>query len=108
MFTPVCKLADLQEEGELYRYDVAEKPLLVLRFRGSIYVANSICTHEEADLSLGMFGDGVVTCPLHGAKFQVIDGKVILGPDGSPASEIPSLKVYPVKVENGEVYIDLG
>ena len=56
--------------------------LLVVQFQGSDFVTDSTCTHEEADLSLGMFSDGVVTCPLHRARFKVESGDVISGPDG--------------------------
>jgi nitrite reductase/ring-hydroxylating ferredoxin subunit len=106
MFTAVCKVSDLQE-GELYRFDIGELPLLVVRFGGKIFATNSICTHEEADLSLGMFGEGVVTCPLHRAKFRIESGEVLSGPDGGPPSEIPRLKVYVTKIENGELFVDL-
>ncbi len=55
--------------------------LLVVRFDGAVFVTDSICTHEEADLSLGMFDSGVVKCPLHGAKFKVNSGEVVSGPE---------------------------
>jgi nitrite reductase/ring-hydroxylating ferredoxin subunit len=106
MFASVCKISELTE-GELFRFDVQEKPLLVVAFGGSYFVTDSICTHEEADLSLGMFSGGVVTCPLHRAKFQMEDGAVVSGPDGGPSDSINSLKVYKTKVENGELYADL-
>jgi 3-phenylpropionate/trans-cinnamate dioxygenase ferredoxin component len=94
-------------EGELFRFDVGDKPLLVVMFEGKVFVTDSICTHEEADLSLGMFADGVVTCPLHRAMFRVESGRVVSGPDGSASGSIRQLKVYPVRVENGYVLADL-
>jgi 3-phenylpropionate/trans-cinnamate dioxygenase ferredoxin component len=106
MFTPICEVSELQE-GELYRFDIGDKPLLVVRFDVSIVVADSICTHEEADLSLGMFSDGTVTCPLHRAKFKLEDGSVISGPDGGDPSEIKSLKLYQTRVEDGKLFADL-
>ena len=106
MFTFICKTTEISE-GELYRFDVGEKPLLVTIFDGSYFVTDSICTHEEADLTLGMFSSGTLTCPLHRAKFDVTTGTVLSGPDGSEPSSIPSLKVYPSKVENGDLFADL-
>jgi len=108
MFVPLCKVADLREEGELYRFDVRDKPLLVVKFNGSVFVTDSTCTHQEADLSLGMFDQGIVKCPLHGAEFRLDDGDVISGPDGGSPSEIPKLRVYHVKIENGMVLVDLS
>ncbi len=106
MFAAICALSEL-EEGELYRFDIAEKALLVIKFNKAIFVTDSICTHEEADLSLGMFADGIVTCPLHRARFRMQDGTVLSGPDGGSAEEISKLKVYPTKIENGVLFADL-
>lgn len=106
MFAPICKIDELQE-GELYRFDVHDKPLLVVKFEGNFFVTNSICTHEEADLSLGMFGDGIVTCPLHRAKFKIQSGEVVSGPDGTSPESIQKLTVYAIKAENGQLYADI-
>ena len=106
MLTRICKVSEIQD-GELYRFDVKDKALLVVQFQGSFFVTDSTCTHEEADLSLGMFSAGVVTCPLHRARFDVETGDVISGPDGGPATEIPKLKAYPTRVEGGELFADL-
>ena len=91
MFTRICKVSEIQD-GELYRFDVKDKALLVIKYQGSFSVSDTTCTHEEADLSLGMFNGGVVTCPLHRAKFDVETGDVISGPDGGPPTGIPKLK----------------
>ena len=106
MFTFVCKTSEINE-GELFRFDVQDRALLVTLFQGSYFVTDSICTHEEADLSLGMFSHGDLSCPLHRAKFDVKTGTVLSGPDGSDPASIPSLKVYSSKVENGELFADL-
>lgn len=106
MFKTICKVSELNE-GELYRFDVQDKALLVVKFSESIFVSDTICTHEEADLSLGIFRDGIITCPLHGAKFRVEDGEVVSGPDGGPPSEITRLRVYLTKIENGELLADI-
>jgi 3-phenylpropionate/trans-cinnamate dioxygenase ferredoxin component len=91
----------------MYRFDVVNKALLVVKSAGKFFATDSICTHEEADLSLGMFSDGVISCPLHNAKFRVNSGEVLSGPDGSSPDKISKLKVYGTKVENGELYVDL-
>ncbi|HXQ92872.1 MAG TPA: Rieske 2Fe-2S domain-containing protein [Nitrososphaerales archaeon] len=106
MFTRICKVSEIRDD-ELYRFDVKDKALLVVQFQGSYFVTDSTCTHEEADLSLGMFSDGVVTCPLHRARFKVESGDVVSGPDGGSDTEIPKLKAYTTRVEDGELWADL-
>jgi 3-phenylpropionate/trans-cinnamate dioxygenase ferredoxin component len=107
MYSEVCKLSDLREE-ELNRFDIGDLALLVVKFDDKVFVTNSICTHEEADLSLGMFNEGVVTCPLHRARFRIDDGQVLSGPDEGIPGEIATLKTYKSKIEDGRVLAELG
>ena len=91
----------------MYRFEVQDRPLLVVRLGDLFYVSDSICTHEEADLSLGMLMGDVVTCPLHRAKFELGSGKVLQGPDGSDPATIPPLKTFSTKVEDGKLFADI-
>ncbi len=72
-----------------------------------MYAADSTCTHEEADLSLGMLTGEVLTCPLHQAKFNIETGQVLSGPNGDDPETIPNLRTYVVKVEESEVYVGI-
>lgn len=106
MFSRVCKESEINE-GEVYRFDVGGKPLLVTKVEDKYIVTQAICTHEEADLTLGILLGGSITCPLHQAKFELDSGRVISGPDGDSPDSIKPLQVYPSRVENGELLVDL-
>ncbi|MGH2637701.1 MAG: Rieske (2Fe-2S) protein [Rhabdochlamydiaceae bacterium] len=106
MFVKICKVSEIQD-GELYRFDISEKSLLVTRMGERFFVTSSICTHEEADLSLGMFSEGVITCPLHRAKFEVQSGRVVEGPNGEDSGSIRKLGVFNTRIENGEIWVDI-
>ncbi|MDG6907445.1 MAG: Rieske 2Fe-2S domain-containing protein [Nitrososphaerota archaeon] len=106
MFIRICAASEVLE-GELYRFEVDSKTLLVVR-RGVKFVATSAtCTHEEADLTLGIFTGKTITCPLHQAKFDLETGSVLKGPNNDSASSISSLKVYDIKVQNGDLFADI-
>ncbi|MHB8567431.1 MAG: Rieske (2Fe-2S) protein [Nitrososphaerales archaeon] len=107
MYSRVCKVNEISVEGEMYRFDVNDRPLLVTRLGDEYYATDSICTHEEADLSLGILSQDVVTCPLHQARFELKTGKVLSGPDGSDPDSLPALRIYQTKVENGELLIEI-
>jgi len=47
---------------------------------GAYYALNNACTHRGGSLSDGDFNGNQVTCPLHGAVFNVITGAVVEGP----------------------------
>ena len=106
VFTRICKISEIQD-AELYRYEIGEKTLLVARSEGKFEVTGAVCTHEEADLTLGIFTGKTITCPLHQAKFNLESGAVLSGPDGHSPDSIPALKIYSTKVENGDLFADL-
>ncbi|WP_375240539.1 nitrite reductase small subunit NirD [Polaribacter sp.] len=67
------------------------------------YACQNVCPHKmEMVLSRGMIGDdkGIpkVACPLHKKTFSLEDGSNLTGDDLKIAT-------YPVKIEDGNVYI---
>jgi len=71
--------------------------------KGEWYATQNLCPHKrEMILSRGIIGDesGVpkVACPMHKKTFSLLTGENLNG-------EEDTLKVYPVKVEDGFVYI---
>ena len=68
---------------------------------GSFYAINDVCTHENFLLSGGELFDLQVECPQHGSRFNLQTGAVT----GLPA--VVPTKVYPVEIENGDVYVDV-
>jgi nitrite reductase/ring-hydroxylating ferredoxin subunit len=106
LFVSVCGTSEIHE-GELYEFDIQDKSLLVVRISDEFFVTDSTCTHAEADLSLGLIDDHVITCPLHRAKFAVRTGEVLSGPDGAAPASIKTLRVYSTKIENGMLLADI-
>ncbi|MDT7877330.1 MAG: Rieske 2Fe-2S domain-containing protein [Candidatus Caldarchaeales archaeon] len=100
----ICNLRDIPEGG-MTKIDLGEKQVLVAKVGGRVYVADHLCTHEEADLSLGILEGDVVRCPLHGARFRISDGGVVEGPEGEPPESIPPLRTYKAVIVGDEVYL---
>lgn len=59
----------------------------------------SRCTHRQGPLSEGKLDGETVTCPWHGAQFNVCTGAVLRGPATDP------LKTYEVLVEGDDVRV---
>jgi Rieske Fe-S protein len=53
---------------------------------------STICTHQGCDAAVTTAN--IIECPCHQSRFNV-DGSVINGPEGAPASSIRSLAVLP-------------
>jgi 3-phenylpropionate/trans-cinnamate dioxygenase ferredoxin component len=107
LFVKVCNNISELEESDLSRLEVNGKSVMIARVGERIYATDVWCTHEQADLSLGIFRDCVVKCPLHGAEFDVATGCVVRGPNGEDPSAISCLKTYASEVRANELWIDL-
>lgn len=113
-FTPVGAAGDFTE-GTMKTVNAGEHEVLLARSGGAYYAADSRCPHMGARLSEGKLEGTVVTCPRHGSRFDLRDGQVVrwLKGDGllTKAAAIikppHTLKVYPVKVENGQVLVQI-
>lgn len=89
-------------EDEAMAAGPADRPVALCRSGGQLYAVHNVCTHQFALLSDGYVEEGVIECPLHQGRFDLKTGKALCAPVTEP---VPT---YPVKVENGKVYVDLG
>lgn len=86
-------------EGAALGVAVGEVKIGLFRVGERCHAVSDICTHAFALLSEGWQEGAVIECPLHQATFDLTTGKCL----GPPAEE--DLKVFDVKVENGDVYV---
>jgi len=75
------------------------REIVVCRTKDGIYAVDNICTHADARLSEGRLRGNRLLCPLHGAAFDVRDGRVL----GAPAT-VP-LVSYPVRITGDRVEV---
>jgi nitrite reductase/ring-hydroxylating ferredoxin subunit len=97
----VARLDEL-EDGHLVLVERAGKRLAVARAGNAVYAFDDTCTHQGGPLSGGKVVGGKLVCPWHGWSFDVRTGVCLFPRRGAPVS------VYPVRVENGDVYVELG
>ena len=72
--------------------EVQGKEIALFNIGGEYFAIDNMCTHEEASLADGEISGFEVTCPLHGAKFDVRSGQVL----GPPAYD--DVTSYPVRM----------
>lgn len=92
--------------GKTKKVQLNGKEVLVANVGGNYYAIGARCTHKNGDLSQGSLEGNVVTCPNHGAKFDVTTGKVVSPPKmGLFHSKIADESTYLVKIENEDILI---
>ena len=79
---------------------LGKKIALIRRCDGSFLATEIGCKHQGADLSLGKFDGMVVTCPLHGWRYDLESGKCL-------NHSSPDLRRYGVRLEGEEIYLSL-
>lgn len=90
-------------DDEAVGFEADGREIVLCRVEGEICALAGICTHEDLPLEGGTVEDGVLTCPWHGAQYDVRTGRVLALPAIRP------VEVYPVRVDDeGRVHVELG
>ncbi len=102
-----CKAEDVPANGGVcVKYGDQQIALFNFTRRGEWYATQNMCPHrQQMAISRGMIGsegdEPKVACPFHKKTFSLKSGSCTSG-------EEYSLKTYPVKIENGKVYIKVN
>lgn len=98
----VCAAAALEPE-DVMRFERDGVVYALYRSAdGQFYASDGLCTHGRACLADGVVMGHVIECPKHNGRFDLRDGS-----PQRPPVRVP-LKMYEVKVENGNVLVRVG
>ena len=110
MESGLIRVADTSEiaVGKTKKVTAGDIEVLVANVDGNFYALDSLCTHYGGDLSEGKLEGNILTCPIHGAKFDVTNGNVVSPPtEPLDRPEIENLPTYPLKIENHGIFIKI-
>jgi 3-phenylpropionate/trans-cinnamate dioxygenase ferredoxin subunit len=99
-FQPLIPLADIGV-GRMRSCKVGEREVVVCHTKDGVFTVDNVCTHAFARMSEGYLKGTRITCPLHGASFDVRTGRVLGGPATLP------LATFETRVTAGQVEIAL-
>lgn len=107
----VAQLAD----GTMREETVNGHEILIARLGDNLYAADSRCPHMGGRFAEGRLEGTIVTCPRHGSRFDLTDGSVVrwlqgsglLSRIGTTLKSPRPLKTYNVKVESGEILVEV-
>jgi 3-phenylpropionate/trans-cinnamate dioxygenase ferredoxin subunit len=89
-------------EGESVALEVCGQSVLVCRSSGQLYAVSNRCTHAGSRLEGGKVREGIITCPLHGARFHLSTGECAI-----QRLNYEPLKTFPVREVGGHLEIDV-
>lgn len=76
-------------------------PIVLFNLEGEYYAIENRCTHEDFPLSEGCIIDNQISCPLHGARFNIKTG-VVTAP---PAFE--DVATFAVRIVDDNIQVEL-
>lgn len=100
-WTRACATEDIDVE-DLIRFDHGPRSFIVVRSPDDTFHAlDGHCSHEKVHLCDGLVMDFTVECPKHNSTFDYRTG------EAKRAPACINLRSYPVKVEDGQVFIEV-
>jgi 3-phenylpropionate/trans-cinnamate dioxygenase ferredoxin subunit len=97
-FVEIAPVSELPN-GERLFVDVGDKPIVVFNIAGQLFAIGDACTHDDGPLGDGDVEDHHITCPRHGAKFDIRTGGVASMP------AVVDIPAYPVQVRDGQIFV---
>lgn len=99
---PFVKIGSLAElpPGTVSQVDVGGAALAVCNADGDIHALDGTCPHAGAPLGHGALHGTTLVCPWHAWEYNCVTGVCDLDED-------LKLTKYAVKVENGQIFVDV-
>ncbi len=99
----LIKVAETKEvpPGTAKTVEAEGRKIALFNSGGAYYAIDDTCTHRGGPLSEGELEGTVVTCPWHGATYDIATGNVL----GPPAPE--GVSHYNVQVDGNDINVEL-
>ena len=97
----VCPLAEIPRLGARVVRTAQGNVAVFRNDIDEVFALRDHCPHKGGPLSQGIVFGRHVACPLHNWNVGLHDGKAVAPDEGCTAT-------FPVKVEAGEVYLQIG
>ncbi len=109
------ELTQLQEQ-QRHVATIDGNKILFLWHKDNVHAMSSQCPHFKLPLTKGKITDqNTIVCPFHKSEFDLDSGEVACWSPWPPAigkvlgkvSPAKSLKIYPTRIEQGKIMVDI-
>ena len=87
--------------GQARLVNIKGREIALFNIEGSFFALDNACTHEEGPLVEGDIEGHEVTCPCHGAKFDIRTGEVLCAPAYGDVTR------YNVRVTGADIEVEV-
>jgi nitrite reductase (NADH) small subunit len=99
-YSKLTNQSELPAPNTAKEFPCGAKEICVANVDGEYSAIDNICLHQGGPLGQGMIANGKIVCPWHGWQYD---------PKTGATTHNANLKVavYPIKIENGEVSVEI-
>lgn len=97
-FVAVAKLDDVRP-GDKLVVDVNGVGVILVNTRDRIFAVRNLCSHAYETLECGRVRNGWISCPVHGARFDLETGAPM-----NPPATMP-IETYEVRIEGDTIEV---
>ena len=97
-FIPVADVTDIALNQSI-SVELEDKSILICNTENGVFAVEDRCTHADIPLCGGQIVGNFISCPVHGAVFDLSDGSV----QAPPAFE--DLETFEVKIDGTSISV---
>jgi len=97
-FIQVADITDI-DLNQSVSVEVGGQAILICNTENGVFAVEDRCTHTDIPLCGGLIVENLISCPVHGAVFDLSDGSV----QAPPAFE--DLETFEVKIEDTSISV---
>jgi 3-phenylpropionate/trans-cinnamate dioxygenase ferredoxin subunit len=88
-------------EGERLLLEIDGQPIALFKVQGKFHAIADVCSHDDGPVAEGALEGWCLSCPRHGAQFDLRTGKALTLP------AVVDIPAYPVRVEGEQILVGL-
>lgn len=101
MLHHLCSINELAV-GEIKTFEIVGKKIALARVgEHEFHAIDDTCTHDECSLGEGFLDEQTISCPCHGAQFDVTSGRVLTLP------AVRDVAGYHVETKEDGVFVEI-
>ncbi len=114
-WTPVMKADGLAVDSRQV-VKIGQQSILLLNHQGTLYAVSNQCPHLKLPMKKGKITDTcAIVCPWHRSTFDLTSGEVqdwtpfppVVGRAMGMMSTEKALPVFPTKIEDGQIWVEV-
>jgi nitrite reductase/ring-hydroxylating ferredoxin subunit len=106
----VCSITEVPA-GSMKGFTINGKQILIANTGGTFFAIDAVCSHMQGYLPAGKLSGKTVTCPVHGAQYDLATGKVLADVPWilkmATRRHAADLRTYTIGVKDGQLFVDV-